>query len=67
MKKGRHSALLCTVFFILAGFTSGGLAGTMVEKNLFAPDRKPPSPKRLKRPLKKPSPEFPSRPSSWTA
>ncbi len=56
MRKGRHLALLCTVFFILAGFTSGGVAGTMVDKNLFAPDRKPPSPETVEAPPQKTQP-----------
>jgi hypothetical protein len=57
MKKGGYFALLCAVVLFLAAFTSKGFGGsTMVEKNLFAPERKPPSPEAVEAPPQKNQP-----------
>ena len=57
MKKGGYFALLCAVVLTLAAFTSKGFGGsTMVEKNLFAPERKPPSPEAVEAPPQKNQP-----------
>lgn len=45
MKKGRRSVLLLTIFVAVLVFSSIAVSGpAMVEKNLFAQDRRPPAP-----------------------